>query len=67
MLTLEQIKARLVDRKIAKVSSDTRLPERTITRIRDGETKNPDYSTLLILSNYFEQQENTDFGLLKQG
>lgn len=66
MLTLEEIKTRLEDRKIAKVSEDTKLPERTITRIRDGITINPDYSTLLTLSNYFENQEK-EFGLIKQG
>lgn len=66
MLTLEQIKARLIDRKIAKVSVDTGLPERTITRIRDGVTVNPDYSTLLTISNYFENQDR-EFGLSRQG
>lgn len=66
MLTLKQIQERLKDRKIVTIHEATDIPEITITRIRDGITTNPTYSTLETLSEYFEKQEK-DFGLIKQG
>ena len=56
MLTLDQIKAELADRKIEAVAEATRLHRNTIARIRDGESKNPTYYVLSRLSEYLTKK-----------
>ena len=54
MLTLEEIKGNLADRRLDAVASATGLHVNSIARIRDGRNLNPKHSTLAALSAYFE-------------
>jgi hypothetical protein len=54
MLTVEEIKERLQDRRIPIVSEATGLSYPTIQKIRDGESDNPSYKTMQRLSEYLE-------------
>jgi len=54
MLTLEQIRERLRDRRIGKVALATELRPATIIDIREGRTENPSYETVRRLSEYLE-------------
>lgn len=54
MLTLEQVRALLRDRRIGVVSAATGLHSNTIRSIRDNPGANPRYSVLKALSDYFE-------------
>jgi hypothetical protein len=54
MLTLEEIKGKLADRRLDAVASATGLHVNSIARIRDGRNLNPKHSTLAALSAYFE-------------
>lgn len=52
MLTLDEIKAMLADRRIPIVAERTGLAHSTIYAIRDGRTASPGYSILKTLSDY---------------
>jgi hypothetical protein len=54
MLTLEEIKGKLADRRLDAVALATGLHVNSIARIRDGRNRNPKHSTLAALSAYFE-------------
>lgn len=54
MMTIEQIKKALRDRRMDMVARETGLHVNTVTYIRDGLSKNPVYSTLKALSDYLE-------------
>jgi hypothetical protein len=54
MLTLEQIREALKDRRIGKVALATELRPATIIDIREGRTTNPSYETVVKLSAYLE-------------
>jgi hypothetical protein len=54
MLTLEEIKGKLADRRLDAVAAATGLHVNSIARIRDGRNLNPKHSTLAALSAYFE-------------
>jgi transcriptional regulator with XRE-family HTH domain len=54
MLTLEEIKERLADRRLDIVAEATGLHVNSIARIRSGANANPKHSTLVALSNYLE-------------
>ena len=54
MLTLEEIKGKLADRRLDAVALATGLHVNSIARIRDGRNLNPKHSTLAALSAYFE-------------
>lgn len=54
MLTLDQIKRLLADRRLNVVSEKTGLQVGTIANIRDGKTKNPTYYAMKKLSDYLE-------------
>jgi hypothetical protein len=54
MLTLEQIRESLKDRRIGKVALATELRPATIIDIREGRTTNPSYETVVKLSAYLE-------------
>ena len=55
MLTIEQIKHLLQDRRLEAVSTGTGLHYNTLRYIRDTEQRNVSYSTLEKLSKYFER------------
>lgn len=53
-MTLEDIRQALKDRRINKVSLATGLHQNTITKIRDGVSKDPSNSTVELLRKYLE-------------
>jgi predicted transcriptional regulator len=52
MLTIEELKAALVDRRLDIVSEATGVHRSTIARIRDGQQQNPTYYIMRKLSDY---------------
>ena len=54
MMTIEQIRVALRDRRISMVSVSTGLHYNTIKSVRDNESANPSYKVLKALSDYFE-------------
>lgn len=54
MLTLEEIKAKLADRRLDAVAKATGLHVNSVARIRDGKNLNPKHSTVAALSAYLE-------------
>lgn len=53
MMTLDQIKWQLEDRKLDAVSKATDIHRNTLAAIRDGKNTNPTYDVLRKLSDYF--------------
>lgn len=53
MLTLKEIREKLVDRRPGKVAECTGLSTVTIARIRDGRQANPTLKVMEALSKYF--------------
>lgn len=56
MLTIEEIRERLADRRVPIVSERTGVAHSTIYAIRDGRSANPEYNTLKALSDYLQGQ-----------
>jgi transcriptional regulator with XRE-family HTH domain len=54
MLTLDQIKRKLEDRRIDIVAERTGIHRNTIARIKSGQQANPTYHILQRLSAYLE-------------
>lgn len=52
MLTLDQIRAALRDRRLSKVAEATGLHYNTIREIRDNPDANPTYKVIRALSDY---------------
>ncbi len=52
MLTLDEIRSRLADRRVPVVSERTGIAHSTIYAIRDGRSVNPTYTILKTLSDY---------------
>ena len=57
MLTLEEIKHRLEDLKLTRVSEKTGVSYQTIVGIKNGHNVNPNYKAVLRLSDYLERTE----------
>ena len=56
LLSLEQIKAALADRRISAVAAATGLHANTLHQIKKGLNVNPSLRTLTILSDYLIRQ-----------
>lgn len=56
MLTIDQIKRMLADRRLDVVSEATGLHRNTLAAIRDGRHENPKYETMRKLSEYLSAQ-----------
>ena len=56
MLTIDEIKKQLADRRLTVVAERTGLHYNTLKLIRDGKG-NPTYSTLKIISDYLQGGE----------
>ncbi len=59
MMTLEQIRYELQDRRAAIVAAAIGVRVATVIDIREGRVKDPSYSTVLKLSQYFETDSKT--------
>lgn len=57
MLTLEDIRKRLEDRRWTLVAEITGLHYNTVRNIATGDNKNPTYEVLKALSDYFTERE----------
>jgi len=57
MLTLDEIRRRLQDRRLDAVALATGLHANSIARIRDATNLDPKYSTLAALSAYLEANQ----------
>ena len=57
MLTLEEIRGKLADRRLDAVAKETGLHVNSIARIRDGKNLNPKHATLAALSAYLEARK----------
>jgi len=58
MMTLDQIRDALKDRRPAMVAQSTGLHVNTVMRIRDGMNTNPSYDVVVALSNYLQGKVN---------
>lgn len=56
MLTLDQIREALRDRRLAKVAESTGLHYNTIREVRDNPNANPTYKVIRALSNYLTRE-----------
>jgi transcriptional regulator with XRE-family HTH domain len=52
MLTLDQIRSLLTDRRLDVVAKATNVHRNTIAAIRDGKNTNPTHTVLMRLSDY---------------
>ena len=57
MMTLQEIRSALGDRRLDLVAKATGLHANSIARIRDGKNLNPKHSTLVALSTYLEARK----------
>ena len=58
MLTIEQIKEKLQDRKISVISEALSISRHTIANIKNGSEVVPSYQTVKALSDYLEGKES---------
>lgn len=54
MLTLDEIRKLLADRRAAVVAEGAGLHRNTVAAIRDGHERKPSYKTVKALSDYLE-------------
>jgi transcriptional regulator with XRE-family HTH domain len=57
MLTLEQIRVALQDRRLGLVAESTGLHYNTVRGIASGENVNPTYAVLKAISDYLTERE----------
>ncbi len=60
MMTLDQIRDALKDRRPAMVAQSTGLHVNTVMRIRDGMNTNPTYEVVAALSDYLQGKVEAD-------
>lgn len=58
MLTLEQIRQRLQDRRPGMVAQATGLHINTVMNVRDKPNRNCSYNVVKALSDYFERESD---------
>jgi len=58
MMTLEEVREQLLDRRIDMVADATGLHYSTVCDVRSGKNNNPSYKTVKALSDYFEEKNN---------
>lgn len=56
MMTLEEVREQLLDRRIDMVADATGLHYSTVCEVRSGKNENPSYKTVKALSDYFEEK-----------
>lgn len=57
MLTLEEIRGRLFDRRLRMIAAKVGVHYQTILKIRDRDEANPTYETVKKLSDYLEEEK----------
>lgn len=57
---IEEIKDKLADRNLAKVSEETGVSYGTVYKIAKGKNDNPSYKTVIALSNYLGISEGAN-------
>ena len=57
MMTLEEVREQLLDRRIDMVADATGLHYSTVCDVRAGKNDNPSYKTVKALSDYFEGKQ----------
>lgn len=57
MMTIEEIKQQLSDRRVDVVSQATGVHYNTVYKIKTGKNINPTYNVIKALSDYFEGQK----------
>jgi len=62
MMTLEQIRQQLADRRLSVVAERTGLHYQTVWRISAGEAERPSYETIKRISDYLTDTTGTDHG-----
>ena len=55
MLTLEEIRRRLTDRRLSVVANATGINRKTLWELREGAVTNPSYRVLKTLSDYLTE------------
>lgn len=60
MMTLEQIRDALLDRRIDMVAEATGLHYNTVRDVRSNTNANPSYRVIKALSDYFEGKEDAN-------
>lgn len=60
MMTLDQIREALKDRRPLMVAQATGLHPNTVMRIRDGQNTNPSYEVVAALSKYLQGWVSTN-------
>jgi hypothetical protein len=58
MMTLEEVREQLLDRRIDMVADATGLHYSTVCDVRSGKNDNPSYKTVKALSDYFQNKSN---------
>ena len=58
MLKIEEIRRRLLDRRLSMVADATGIHYATIQAIRNGKVINPSYETVRLLSEYLEDDKD---------
>jgi hypothetical protein len=56
MMTLEEVREKLLDRRIDMVADATGLHYSTVCDVRSGKNDNPSYKTVKALSDYFMEK-----------
>ena len=55
-MKLEQIVSALQDRNLREIERRTGIPYITLSRLRNGKTRHPDYETARKLAEYLKEQ-----------
>jgi len=57
MMTLDEVRVALIDKRISVVADRVGIPNSTIYAVRDGRASNPTYAVLKALSDYLSNAQ----------
>jgi hypothetical protein len=60
MMTLEEIRRKLQDRRVSIISRETGLHYNTVRDVRDGRSQNPSYRVIEALNAYLIEKDGTN-------
>lgn len=55
ILTIDDVRTALADRKLTKVAEETGLKYHTVMEVANGKRENPTYETYIALVNYLKK------------